>query len=172
MTYNDPAPVLEINPQGLSHNILLFSYDVNATIANSSDTVGNMKKMALILFVLLTSLKGGYGACLDHFLQSRTTLSGYGPSVNTYSCLRWDHNLISEIPSGLFHGTITTYLNFDNNRFTTEGIPHDAFNRMTSLQTIHLQESFLTVIKVGCLKIRTLDSDLNTPVLLEFGAPI
>ncbi len=107
----------------------------------------NNKKMELILLVILTSIKGGWGVCLDHFNQGRTSLNGYTTSVNSYSCLRFDLNSISVIPSGLFYGTITTYFNMDSNALTTAGIPHDAFNRMTSLQTIHLQHMSLTVVK-------------------------
>ncbi len=107
--------------------------------------------MKVILLVLLTSVNSARGACLDHFNSGSppgiTSLSGYGSWVNSYTCLRWDWNSISVIPQGLLHGTITTSLNFDRNVLTTQGIPHDAFNRMTSLETLQLQHMYLTVVK-------------------------
>ncbi len=137
--------------------------------------------LVLILFLLKKSINGCMDGCSGltcHQGQYHTTtLAGLNPSFNTdYKCLRFDNSNsgISSIPSGVLYGSTIIQIALNSAGLTTAAIGDDAFNQISSLQVLWLQENDLTIIKepwfANLTELHTLKLQGNDIHLIESGS--
>ncbi len=84
----------------------------------------------------------------QHVSDGTTSVVPYAAAANAADFVRFGHlSGLTTIPSGVFHGSITTELWLEYNSITSNNIGDDAFNQLTSLNILKLHSNLLTVVK-------------------------